>query len=556
MQPSKGDSYIPVTRCSTEEQSQDGFSHEYQIAGIRGSAIVRKFDLREVAHFQDTVTGTRFDNRGEGLEAAYRFCDRNRGTVKYLFVQRWDRLGRDVLGCLQAIQRFRLVGVEVNCPEKWMDFEDSNHIILLSLEFAIAQGESMKISERTRNGMYAALEAGFWPSRTPVGYMPGETAYLGKTRKLFTPHPEKAQIIRECFEQHAAGEGKVELFKKYGPALGIARSHFCRIFQNVFYRGDVYVKAFKGNPARIIRGQHEAIVDRALWDRCQQVQEEAAHGATGKTWYTTTKGGDRDYYLKGLLRDAATGAPFTAYASKSKSGRYHHYYAIASRGGQIIALQRAHGLVDAALRGFVLNPEVSERIRTEAERQMNEQVGRANREIQQADAGIRRAQERIENVTNAFADGQITPEEYRKMKSKFERDLLESDQKKESAMLRCKNIDDTVLKVLQLLTQVDTVFAASTGEYKKKMLRAMFPEGFSIDVKNQKVRTPRINSNLSAIYSFPIGNECLEILDCGVFPENPAVGGEVDQVRTLKNGVVTEDIIMKDRDLLIRLFAA
>ena len=74
-------SYILYSRCSTDEQRQKGNSHEYQADGIRRSGTVRVGELQEVAYLHDTVTGTRFDNRAAGLDAAYKICERNRGTV-------------------------------------------------------------------------------------------------------------------------------------------------------------------------------------------------------------------------------------------------------------------------------------------------------------------------------------------------------------------------------------------------------------------------------------------------------------------------------------------
>ncbi len=82
--------YIAYSRCSTEEQGRKGHSHEYQVDGIRRSGAVKTANLQEAGYYHDTVSGTRFDNRASGLDAAYLICDRNRGAVDYLFVYRWD----------------------------------------------------------------------------------------------------------------------------------------------------------------------------------------------------------------------------------------------------------------------------------------------------------------------------------------------------------------------------------------------------------------------------------------------------------------------------------
>ena len=151
MRTESGQSFLLYTRCSTEEQSKKGNSHEYQTEGIRRSGVVTVGKLQEVGVYSDTVTGTKFDNRGGegGLDAAYRLCERQRGKVAYLFVYRWDRFGRSVEHCFGAIRRFREVGVEVNCPDEWIDYTDPSWPLILSVKFGMAQSESMRISDRT-----------------------------------------------------------------------------------------------------------------------------------------------------------------------------------------------------------------------------------------------------------------------------------------------------------------------------------------------------------------------------------------------------------------------
>lgn len=142
MRTETGQAYINYSRCSTEEQRQKGNSHEYQQSGIRRSGVVQVGKLREVAVYSDTVTGTRFDNRADGLDAAFKICERQRGTVDFLFVYRWDRFGRSVEHCFAAIRKFREVGVEVNCPDEWIDYSDPSWPLILSVKFGMAQSEN------------------------------------------------------------------------------------------------------------------------------------------------------------------------------------------------------------------------------------------------------------------------------------------------------------------------------------------------------------------------------------------------------------------------------
>ena len=55
-----------------------------------------------------------------------------------------------------------------------------------------------------------------------------------------------------------------------------------------------------------------------------------------------------------------------------------------------------------------------------------------------------------------------------------------------------------MLRVLELLRGIDTVFAAASPAYKNRILRAVFPEGFTIH-EGEKVRTPCVNQIIAEL---------------------------------------------------------
>ena len=528
--------FILYTRCSTEEQSKKGNSHEYQAEGIRRSGVVRVGRMQEVAALSDTVTGTRFDNRASGLDAAYKLCERQRGTVSYLFVYRWDRLGRDVADCFDCIKRFRAVGVEVNCPDEWIDFSDPSYPLILSVKFGMAQSESMRISDRTRDGVYQAQASGFWTAHAPVGYRKGPARVVnGKERKVCEFDGEKSDIVRRCFEQYADGATKADLFRQYGDALGLRKSQFVRFFHNPFYCGLVYVKAHRGNPAQIVPGQHPPLISRELFDRCQKSQNDTPP-ALGKSW---TQGQSAEgFYLKGVLKCPITGRNMTAYNAKGKSGRRFPYYSSQKiRGGVNIPVGRAHHLIAVALSGLRISPGHYGQIRAEINRQMAERIGAASRESEAARKGLERTRARLSNIAMEFADGNLTADEFRSMKAGFDSDAIRYERQAMEAEAAMQANDDTIERVLELLTGIDTVFAASSSDYKNRILRAVFPDGFFIDAKAGKVRTPCINEIILELCSKSIVCAALEIENGLPEVGQPVRGGCADKYRTHLNAL-------------------
>lgn len=188
--------YVIYTRCSTEEQ-QKGFSHEYQRGGIESAQKV--IGWKCLGQHSDTITGTSFVR--DGLEHIYNLYKNNRGALQYILVHKFDRFGRDVGDAFQTIKRFREIGIEINSPNKWIDYSDSNYPVLLAIEFGTAQGEIMKISDRTRGGLYATNLDGYYTGPCPVGYKRSYDQQRGNGKKgpVVVIDEAKAALVRKCY---------------------------------------------------------------------------------------------------------------------------------------------------------------------------------------------------------------------------------------------------------------------------------------------------------------------------------------------------------------------
>jgi DNA invertase Pin-like site-specific DNA recombinase len=526
----QGSNFIAYSRCSTEEQRTKGNSHEYQIDGIRRSGAVRVGKLQAVGTYSDTVSGTRFDNREAGLDAAFTLCDRQRGRVAYLFVYRWDRFGRSVEYCFTAIRRFREIGVEVNCPDEWIDYTDPSWPLILSVKFGMAQSESMRISDRTRDGVHAAKLTGLHTAHAPVGYLKGEPRPVnGKPRRVCEVVPELAYIIRHCFERYAAGESKMELFRKHGAQLGVKRSQFARMLSNPFYCGLVLVKPFRGNTAQIIEGLHAPIITRELFDACQRRQAESEHPTKNKTWSQQADAAGV-FYLKGILKDER-GRNMTAYRSRGRHGGRFPYYG-RQGGGLTIPAGKAHSIVGRAMSAFQITPDAMQEVREEINRQLSERKQKATRAASAAVAGIQTASKRLDNIRRDYADGVLAPNDYRDMKGQFEADQVRHEAELIQAQRDQEGNEGLFLSVLNLLADIETLFSASEPEYKNRLLRAFFPDGFQLDLEQHRLRTPCINEIISYICTESTLYDVVEIEKGPGETARPSKGAEAERYRT------------------------
>lgn len=507
--------YAIYTRCSTGAQESKGYSHEYQQSGIRDA--MQKKGWIEAGAFADTASGTSFTNRAAGLDAAFNFCKKNR-QVKYLLIFRLDRLGRDVHECAGAIKRFQKIGVEINCPDDWIDFSGTDWPLLISLKFGLAQTESLKISDRTRNGINAAKAMGLYPARPPVGFIKIPVKIMGKERAMLSPDGVKSEIIKALFSDLAKGMAIADAQKKYMQGLGMQKTQFQRLPYMPVYAGFVYAGG------ALIKGLHDPIVSQELFNEVQSALKARKEKPLA---YSTN---DTSFYLKGLLLDE-NGCTMTAYTSTGRHGGKFRYYGPKGK-GQTIRDEAAHAAVQNALSLFQLTETAKKEIEAHIRATMQAQQQQAKRAIQEAQQQQAKAEERRKRIKMLLADGGLSGKDYTEIKTDIDSQEAQALQEIAKAQALNADIEQIILRACGFLTNICTIFAGANVEQKRKILQAVFPSGFSIEKATKKVRTPEINQIIGLICSFSSDNELLEIQNGANLSESPVKGGEAGKLRT------------------------
>lgn len=167
----------------------------------------------------------------------------------------------------------------------------------------------------------------------------------------------------------------------------------------------------------------------------------------------------------------------------------------------------------------------------------------AKRKGDAAKRGLEQVKQRVDRITADYADGLLSAEEYRQMKQGFDMKSLEYGAQLIEAEVQAGATNETVEQAIELLRSIDVVFAASTDEYKNDLLRAIFPEGFEIDVNTLKVRTAYINEHILSLCSKSMVYAAVEMKNGPTDNSRPVKGGQRAGFRT-------------DLQLLNALFAA
>ena len=136
-----GSMKIGYARASTKGQTL-----EPQIKELEGYGCERIFT--------DKVTGSKMDRKGLG-ELFYHLRTGDEFVVVAL-----DRIGRDLVGTIEVIEKIRAKGVKIVSLSQNLDFDSPYGRFIIQVTLSFAELEKALINERIQRGIKLALEKG------------------------------------------------------------------------------------------------------------------------------------------------------------------------------------------------------------------------------------------------------------------------------------------------------------------------------------------------------------------------------------------------------------
>ncbi|EIG63591.1 recombinase family protein [Bradyrhizobium sp. WSM1253] len=234
------------------------------------------------------------------------------GRIDVIVVYKIDRLSRSMLDFLNLVELFETLGVTFVSVTQLFNTKDAMGRMALNILVTFAQFERELIGERIRDKVATSRKRGKWMGGwTPLGYEVCD-------RKLLI-HEADAERVKAIFRRFAQLKSATLLARelvaadernRYGHLLD--KSVLYKILNNRVYIGEAVHKG------TAYPGEHEAIIDRKLWDQVHSILTVSPRKRAGNARAQTPA------LLKGLLfgPDGAAMSP----THTRKSGRLYRYY--------------------------------------------------------------------------------------------------------------------------------------------------------------------------------------------------------------------------------------
>lgn len=252
-------------------------------------------------------------------------ADIDAGKVDIVVVYKIDRLTRNLADFSKMVEKFDQRGASFSAVTQQINSATSMGRLMLNVLLSFAQFEREVTGERIRDKIAASKAKGMWMGGTPpLGYdvsnrqliiNPTEAETIRGIWRRFIELRSTTELARELNHQGVTTKAWTTVDGTFRPGRPITKQNLYKTLRNPLYLGMI---SHKG---KTYPGQHEAILDQALWDQAQAI---LAIESGLRASQTMTRH-DNESILRGLLF-APNGDRMLPTATKKKTGKRYRYY--------------------------------------------------------------------------------------------------------------------------------------------------------------------------------------------------------------------------------------
>lgn len=208
------------------------------------------------------------------------------GEFTHLLVWKIDRISRNLIDFANMYEELKSYGVTFVSKNEQFDTGSAMGEAMLKIILVFAELERKLAAERVYATMLSRAEKGLWNgANVPLGYQ------WDSTKKFPVPHPDESETIKIIFTLYEKTKSTTKvamhltdkgLKTKRGGLWGT--KSITDIVRNPFYKGTYrynYKESARGKTKDesewiVIDDNHEAIISKELWGRCNSIMDENA----------------------------------------------------------------------------------------------------------------------------------------------------------------------------------------------------------------------------------------------------------------------------------------
>lgn len=540
-------------RVSTEEQSENGYSIDEQERLLEewckkmGYVIYKCYSDRG-------ISGKNIKDRPALKEL---LSDAKAGKFDMVISWKINRLSRkleDVLKIVSLLEKNNITfksysePFETDTPAGRMQFQ------MMAL---IGEFERGTIAQNVKMGMIAKAKSGNWCGGRVLGYdlVPNNSPEEEKKGKNKLEINEKeAEIVRFIFNEYSKGKGykaitnqinKLGYKTKKGNNFSVGSIR--DILTNPVYIGEIRYNVRQNwsekrrrninpNPIRV-KGKHEAIIDRELWDKVQLILE-SKKGKPSRIY-------DGEYPLTGILRCPKCGAGMvisrTTNTLADGTKKRIAYYCCGNwknKGTSVcnsntIRVDKANEYVFKKIEELVSNEAVIKAVVKNINKERKDKVKPAKRLLGDIDKELEKLDKRKRKIFEAYEDDILTKAEFQIRKDELnEKIRILEEEKKPLLNTISEDVSEEIPYefIKDILKNFSKVLNSNVSREQQKKLLHMIISEITMN-ESREIDSIKLNINDKLVeylvkeggvpikgipFSFMLRNVGLKVLDLDV----------------------------------------
>ena len=487
-------------RVSTDEQAEFGYSIDEQKRLLEEWCKANDYIIYK-CYSDRGISGKNIKDRPALKEL---LSDAKEGKFDMVISWKINRVSRkleDVLKIVNILEKNNITfksysePFETDTPAGRMQFQ------MMAL---IGEFERGTIAQNVKMGMIAKAKSGNWCGGRVLGYdlVPNNSPEEEKKGKNKLEINEKeAEIVRFIFNEYRKGKGYKAITNKMNKlgyktkkgnnfSVGSIRD----ILTNPVYIGEIRYNVRQNwsekrrrninpNPIRV-KGKHEAIIDRELWDKVQLILE-SKKGKPSRIY-------DGEYPLTGILRCPKCGAGMvisrTTNTLADGTKKRIAYYCCGNwknKGTSVcnsntIRVDKANEYVFKKIEELVSNEAMIKAVVKNINKERKDKVKPAKRLLSDIDKELEKLDKRKRKIFEAYEDDIITKEEFQIRKDELNEKIRNLEEEKKPLL---KTISEEVSEeipyefIKDILMNFSKILNSSVSrEQQKKLLHMIISE--------------------------------------------------------------------------------
>lgn len=464
-------------RVSTKEQARTGGGAEgYSIPAQRDACRVKAASLGAVIEEE-------YVDAGESARSADRdnlqrmLQDIKTVRPDYVIVHKIDRLARNRADDIAINLLLKKYGVTlISCTENIDDTPSGR--LLYGLMAEIAQFYSGNLALEVMKGLVRKAEEGGTPFRAPLGYLNRRETRGSVEYSWVDLDPERAEIIRWCFEQYATGEwsgidltlaarekGLTNRPRGDSSDKSIGLTGMYHMLQNPYYMGVVSYRGIH------YEGKHPVLVEPDTWLLVQDIL--AAHTNSEK---------DRvhSHYLRGTIYCSSCGARLIYSQNKGNGGTYTYYFCSKKKTRAnnctrpAMRVERIEEGIAAFYYQFRVTPAYAEQIRQAVREELAAQQADARRSLQRATKRKQQVQDERQKLLRAHYAGAVPQDLLASEMKRLTRELAEADAEIAASKTTNTDIEAKLDAALKAAGSCETAYLGAPEHIRRQINQGFF----------------------------------------------------------------------------------